>query len=911
MADAGTPIRPEESKTKYRKDYQPPEWLIDKVDLHFELDDSNTVVKSKLKVKKNHEGAERALWLDGDELTLKEVKVNGKVLGAGDFVESDKGLSIPGVKDGDVVEITNTINPSENTTLEGLYVSNGTFCTQCESEGFRRITYYPDRPDVMAPFTVSIEADKKRFPQIMSNGNPVESRDLPYGKHFAKWDDPFPKSPYLFALVGGDMDHIENEFTTMSGRKVKLGMYVDKGNKSRGVFALEALKRSMKWDEERYGREYELDVFNVVAVDDFNFGAMENTGLNIFNSSVALADPKTATDTNYFNVERVIAHEYFHNWSGNRVTLQDWFQLTLKEGFTVLRDQQYMADQCGGDVPRIDDVITMRTAQFTEDAGPMAHPIRPDSYESINNFYTGTVYKKGAEVLRMIETLIGREDFRKGSDLYFSRFEGKAVTCEDFIKSMEEASGKDLTQFRLWYSQAGTPDVSATGTYDAATKTYRLKLKQSIPDTPGQTNKKAMQIPVRMGLIGADGKDIPLTLDGEAKPGDTTRVIELKNGEQEFVFTGVESEPVPSLFRGWSAPVKLDMPLTDEQLRFRMKHDSDTFNRWDAGQELALREMKRLVADQQAGKALRMDASFSKAFGDALSDADMDDAFKAKMIGLPAHAYVSGTYDEVDVDALVAVRKYMRGQLAKDHKRALRGIVNARPVSVPFSTAPAAAGTRDLRNKALGYMMEDAGFRTTRQVYRQYRESSNMTDRLAAMALLADSNSRYRSRALDDFYREFKDDSLTINKWYGVQVGAISRDALSELKDLMKDDTFKWTNPNRIRAAIGGFAANPGKFHAADGSGYDFLADAVIKMDGINPHVSASLIGPLKMWKRFTPDRQKLMKKALEKIAAAPDLSANTAEVVSKSLALADKPKADAAPAAKKDDEPKAPPPAM
>ena len=871
-------------KEIFRQDYKPLAYSITHTDLHFDLGDDKTTVSSTLTVKRNGAHAE-PLVLAGERLGLKQIKVDGRVLTAADYTVDAESLTIPGLADNSTVEIVTEIDPKNNTSLEGLYQSGSTFCTQCEPHGFRKITYYLDRPDNLATFKTTIVADKARFPILLGNGNKVAESDLGNGRHSAVWVDPFPKPSYLFALVGANLAEISDTFTTMTGKQVRVAIFTEFGKEEQGKFGLEALKRSMKWDEDAYGREYDLDVFNIVAVSDFNFGAMENKSLNIFNSSVALAHPSTQTDGDFHSVERVIGHEYFHNWSGNRVTCRDWFQLSLKEGFTVLRDQEFSSAMGSPAVQRISDVKTLRAAQFTEDAGPMSHPIRPESYISMNNFYTSTVYKKGAEVVRMYRTIMGDSLFRKATDLYFTRHDGQAATCDDFLNCMAETSGRSFDQFKLWYSQAGTPEVEAEGKYDARTQTYRLTLRQTIPATPGQAKKQAMHIPVRMGLIGVDGKDIPLQLQGEAAAAGTTRVIELTNGEQEFVFTGVKSEPVPSLFRGFSAPVKLASRVDDKALLHQMSYDSDSFNRWDAGQTLASRVMLRMIEKYQKGQPLSVDRDLIDAFGKILKDPKLDNAMKAEALILPAFSSLAQQMKVIDPDAIDAVRKYVRQTIASRFRPEFDALYTGLAAKGAYQYTADEAGRRALRNLSLSYLAENPGAVDIQRAKAQYDAADNMTDRMAAMGALNDQHVPEREAALQDFYNRFKDDKLATDKWFSVQAYADRPDALQQVQKLMQHPDFTLKNPNRLSALVGAFAASPTKFHAKDGSGYKLVADTVIAVDGINAMSAARLVAPFRQWRRYDDARQAQMKAEMERILQTPKLSPNVYELLTKTLA--------------------------
>ncbi|GAB6039694.1 aminopeptidase N [Endothiovibrio diazotrophicus] len=873
-------------QTIHLKDYTPPPFLIEQVDLRFQLDETATKVHSTLVVRRNPAGQPVAhLRLDGQALRLLAVALDGHDLGPNDYRLDDESLTLLDVPDAFTLEVDTEINPKGNTALEGLYLSSGNFCTQCEAEGFRRITYYLDRPDAMARFTTRVEADKARYPLLLSNGNPVASGELENGRHFVTWEDPFPKPCYLFALVAGDLALHEDTFTTMSGREVALRLYVEHRNIDQCAHAMRSLKRAMKWDEETFGREYDLDIYMIVAVSDFNMGAMENKGLNVFNAKYVLARPETATDHEYQWIEGVIGHEYFHNWSGNRVTCRDWFQLSLKEGFTVFRDQEFSADMGSRAVKRIQDVRDLRARQFPEDGGPMAHPVRPESYIEINNFYTATVYEKGAEVVRMLHTLLGGEAFRKGSDLYFERHDGQAVTVEDFVAAMERASGRDLASFRRWYSQAGTPVVSAERHYDAAAQRFTLTLRQHTPPTPGQPEKGPLVIPLAMGLIGADdGRPLPLQLEGEAAPVGDHRVLEFSAAEQTFTFVGVTQAPIPSLLRGFSAPVKLEAGYSDPELAFLMAFDGDEFNRWEAGQQLAAKVILGLVADHQAGRSLGLDETLSTAFGELLADREVDPALLAEALALPDEGYLAELMTVVDPDALFAARQHLRRTLAAAHRERLTALYRELSGDA-FSIEGEAMGRRALKNVALGYLGELADEETVALCAAQFRRADNMTDSMAALRALSHLDRPEREVALAAFYERWQEDPLVLDKWFSLQAVSRLPGTLDEVKRLMGHPAFSIRNPNKVRSLIGAFcAANPVRFHAAAGEGYRFLADRVIELNALNPQVAARLLTPLTRWRRFDAARQGKMRDELMRIRDSGGLAKDVYEVVSKSL---------------------------
>jgi len=887
-------MRTEQPKMIYLKDYQAPEYLIDETHLTFELFDDHTLVHAQLVMRRNPERGPGLppLVLDGQQLELLSVKLADVDLASGDYVLTPDNLTVQPATETFTLDTSVKIHPETNTALEGLYKSSGMFCTQCEAEGFRKITYYLDRPDVMSSFTTTVIADKQDFPILLSNGNPVDAGPSEDGRHWITWEDPFKKPAYLFALVAGDLWCIEDTFTTMTERKVTLRIYVEQENIDKCQHAMDSLKKSMRWDEEVYGREYDLDIFMIVAVNDFNMGAMENKGLNIFNSSAVLARAETATDAAHQRVEAIVAHEYFHNWSGNRVTCRDWFQLSLKEGFTVFRDSGFSADMNSATVKRIQDVAYLRTHQFAEDAGPMAHAVRPDSFIEISNFYTLTVYEKGSEVVGMIHTLLGADGFRKGSDLYFERHDGQAVTCDDFVKAMEDANGIDLTQFKRWYSQAGTPRLSVTDAYDAAAKTYSLTFRQSAPTTPGQPGeeKKPFVIPVSMGLLDPQGREIALRLQGESSASGTSRVISVTEAEQTFTFVDIAEQPLPSLLRGFSAPVKLSFPYNRDQLMFLMQHDSDGFNRWDAGQQLSVQVLQELIAQHQKGEALVLDQRLITALGTVLADESLDQAMVAEMLSLPGEAYLTEISEVADVDAIHAAREFTRQQLANSLSDALWTRYQANR-ELSKNTAYVAESEhfarRALQNIALSYLMLSGKPEVLTAAIDQFDTADNMTERLTALAVLVNSPFEdEKAKALAVFAENFKDNALVMDQWFSVQAASTLPGGLGRVKTLMQHPAFTMKNPNKVRALIGAFAGqNLINFHAADGSGYRFLADLVIELNGFNPQIASRQLAPLTRWRKYDDKRQGLMKAELERILASGPLSPDVYEVVSKSLA--------------------------
>ena len=868
-------------KVKHLKDYKKPDYKIESVHLDFDLDEENTQVASTLKVKSDYDvstGEVRPLHLDGDELTLTGIAIDGRALKPEEYVVDDKGLTILNPPAEFELSIGTEIHPKANTKLEGLYVSNGMFCTQCEPEGFRRITYYPDHPDVMSVFTTTLRADKEKLPCLLSNGNLIKEEKMDDGRTAVTWNDPFPKPSYLFALVGGDLDYINDKFVTMSGREVTLGVYANKGQKDKLDYTMDSIKRSMAWDEKAFGREYDLDLFNLVAVSDFNQGAMENKGLNIFNSAYVIADAHTATDHDYAGIEGVVGHEYFHNWSGDRVTVRDWFNLSLKEGLTVYRDQEFSRDMRSRSVNRIENVSSLRAGQFAEDAGPTAHAVRPESYVEINNFYTSTIYNKGAEIVRMYEKMLGKEKFREANDLHFTRNDGKAVTIDDYAKCMEDVSGMDLTQFKRWYSQAGTPSVFAEGEYDERAQTYTLKLRQATKPTPGQDTKLPFVIPMEMGLLGADGKDMPLQLAGEKEPQGTSRVMILDKDEATLTFVNVKEKPVLSANRDFTAPINFHMDYTDAERAHLMAHDSDLFNRWDAAQQYGVKKMLSMVKDIQDGKEPKADDGYLNALGSYLKDPSLDKAFVAKALELPSEKYIADQMDVVDVDAIAKARKAVSKAFVERFEGDLTRVYDALDVEKPFKPVAKDAGERALKNTALGYLASTEKPEHIARVTKQYEKANNMTDRFAAMSIAA--GSKAGKEVVEDFYNRFKDEELVVNKWLGV----VAAESLDGAKKAVAHESFAITNPNKVRSVMRKFSANQTAFHAKDGSGYEFVADMAVKLDGLNPLVAADTVKPLTSWRKFDPERQGMMKAALEKVLAKPDLSKNVYEVVSKSL---------------------------
>ncbi len=876
-------------KTIYLKEYTQPPFVIDRVKLHFELGEEQTVVTTTMTMRRDG-GGDGALRLDGRHLQLLLVKLDGRVLMAKQYEVDEESLTIPMVPDSFVLEIQTLIKPQENTSLDGLYKSSGNFCTQCEAQGFRKITYYLDRPDVMTLFTTTIVADKAKYPVLLSNGNLVAQSELGDGRHSATWQDPFKKPCYLFALVAGQLEFVEDSFTTMSGRQVALRIYVERHNLDKCDHAMQSLKRAMRWDEQVYGREYDLDIYMIVAVDDFNMGAMENKGLNVFNSKYVLARPDTATDADFIGIESVIAHEYFHNWSGNRVTCRDWFQLSLKEGFTVFRDQEFTSDLFSRAVKRIDDVNRLRSYQFAEDGGPMSHPVRPESYVEINNFYTLTVYEKGAEVVRMISHLVGAAGFRKGSDLYFERHDGQAVTTEDFVQAMEDANGIDLTQFKRWYGQSGTPRLDCSSAYDAAAQRLTLTIRQSCPPTPGQATKLPFHIPVEIGLLAPDGADCPLQLAGEAAAMGTSRVLECKDEVQSFQFINIAHPPVPSLLRQFSAPVKLNYPYSSEELAFLMAHDSDPFNRWNANQQLALLLLHGLIEQKINGGTFDLQALgngyslYSEAFGQILAEQGGDLNLKAMAMALPTENYIAETLAVVDPIAIHEARWLLRGALSRDHEALLCENYENHLEQGRYNVKPESVGRRAVKNTALGLLASHDGSGIIELCYSQFNSADNMTDVMMALRCLTDIQCDERQQALAQFYDKWQGEPLIVDKWLALQAMSRLPTTLADIKTLMNHPAFNIKNPNKVRALISSFVnGNAYRFHSAEG--YTFLADQIVILDRLNPQVAARLAAPLIQWRRYDEARQLLMCAELKRILALPTLSSDVREVVSKGLA--------------------------
>jgi aminopeptidase N len=884
-----------------REDYTPPPFWIDRIELTFDLDPAKTRVLNKMVLRRNPDVPAQPLRLDGEDLNLARVVLNG---GGCSFKMDGDALVLGSLPEGPEpfeLEIFTTCSPEKNTQLSGLYLSQGDFFTQCEAEGFRRITYFLDRPDVMASYTVTLRADKDRYPVLLSNGNLVERGELPDNRHFAKWVDPHRKPSYLFALVAGRLISREQRIVTRAGKEHLLQVYVRPGDLDKTEHAMNSLMASVAWDEARFNLPLDLERFMIVATSDFNMGAMENKGLNIFNTKYVLANSATATDTDFANIESVVGHEYFHNWTGNRITCRDWFQLSLKEGLTVFRDQEFSMDLCADPsaraVKRIEDVRVLRTMQFPEDAGPMAHPVRPDQYVEINNFYTVTVYEKGAEVVRMMQTLVGRDGFRKGMDLYFQRHDGQAVTCDDFVQAIADANpdsdlARHLPQFKHWYSQSGTPRLQASGRYDAAERRYTLTMSQSCPATPGQSEKQPFVIPVALGLIDAQGQDLALRLQGETQATGGTRLLVLTQASDSFVFEDIDAEPVPSLLRGFSAPVIVENGLTDDQLLHLLAHDSDAFNRWEAGQQLALRRAVQAVRANGPVGPEPLDAAFIEAMRAVLRHPMLDAALKELVLTLPAETYIAEQLDVVDPQRIHAVRETMREQLAEALQADWAWAFEQHKDNGAYRPDPLSSGRRALAGMALTMLCiaarETGDTVWPGKAYQRFKDAGNMTDRFNALSALVVSGQPLAQEALARFHAMFKDEALVIDKWFALQAGAPDRggNVLPAVRQLMNHPDFNLKNPNRARSVIFSFcSANPAGFHRSDAAGYVFWSERVLELDAINPQVAARLARALDRWKKLAEPYRSAAREAIARVAAKSDLSADVREVVTRALA--------------------------
>ena len=877
--------------TKRRADYRPPAFVVDELALEFDLDPDATTVTATFGFRRNPSAARidgRApLVLDGEHQQRVRITLDGAPVTDDRLVITTSQVTLRDAPDAGTLSVRSVIAPSRNVALEGLYVSSGVFCTQCEPEGFRRITCFPDRPDVLARYDVTLRADRARYPQLLSNGNLVESGRLDDGRHYARWRDPFPKPTYLFALVAGDLAVLDDTFVTASGRRITLRIFATHANIGRCRHAMESLKRAMRWDELAYGREYDLDTFMIFCADDFNLGAMENKGLNIFNSRLLLADPATATDDDFRAVESVIAHEYFHNWTGNRVTCRDWFQLSLKEGLTVFRDQEFSSDQGSRAVERIAAVEYVRREQFAEDAGPMAHPVRPDEYEEINNFYTATVYEKGAELIRMQHALLGSDRFRDGMDLYFMRHDGQAVTCDDFVRSMQDASGVDLAQFRHWYSQAGTPILTVRGSYDAPAQTYALDVEQTLPSPTGSRRRPPLHVPLAVGLVGPDGADMPLRLAGEAPSAATTRVVELTATSQRFEFVDVAKTPVPSLLRGFSAPVRVVFDYDDESLALLASHDSDAVNRWDAMQRLYVNAILGLARAHRDGAPLALPPVLTRAVGHLLSDRTSDPSLLALALALPDTAYVAALEQRIDPDAIVAAVVHVERALAVSLRDEFVAAYRHFRPREAYAWKRTQTGSRSMSNRCLRYVcaLDDEVADTL--VTEQFDSSDNMTDSIGALEALRDVGSSARDTLFSRFEARWSDEPLVLDKWFELQARSTRADTLAVVRALLAHPRFNLRNPNRVRSLVGAFTLrNFARFHAGNGEGYAFAADQVRALDPINPQLAAAVAGAFNLWRRFDEPRRAQMLQNLERIARGRALSPDVAEVVTRTLAI-------------------------
>jgi aminopeptidase N len=881
-------MKPEAPRPVHLKDYRPPAYLIDTVDLDIALHATRTRVRARLHVRPNPAASAKPgpLVLDGEGLELEQVRIAGEILPPGAYQVEPGSLTLRQVPaDAFKLELITYCNPEANKALQGLYLSRGVYCTQCEAQGFRRITYFLDRPDVLATFTTRIEADRSEAPVLLGNGNLIERGIRDGGRqHFAVWHDPFPKPCYLFALVGGNLASVTSTFTTMSGRNVDLGIYVEPGKEDRCGWALDALKRSMRWDEERFGREYDLDVFNIVAVSDFNMGAMENKGLNIFNDRLVLASPQTATDGNFADIERVIAHEYFHNWTGNRITCRDWFQLCLKEGLTVYRDQEFTADERSRTVQRIQDVRKLKARQFPEDAGPLAHPVRPESYIEINNFYTATVYEKGAELVRMIATIVGPENFRRGMDLYFEGHDGEAATVEQFVTCFEAVSGHDLKQFMTWYSQAGTPELVCTLKYDAKAKSAELAVEQVLPATPGEARKKPLHIPLRLGLIGGNGQDLPLKLASGKELADG--IVHLRKRAEKFRFVDVSSRPVPSLLRGFSAPVNLTQARSDADLEFQMANDSDLFQRWQAAQDYTTRTIVAAVKALRRGERPRRAAALATALSSTLRDEDLEPAYRAQMLALPSEADIARIIArDVDPAAIHRARRAIRRDIGTALADQLLDTYRTHAPRGDYSPDAKSAGRRSIRNAALALLVARGKPEDVKLATQHFHTAANATDEIAGLAILSELRTPERQAGLDRFYERWHEDHLVIDHWFAMQAVSTLPTTLSTVHKLASHRLFSLRNPNKVWALIGAFAgSNPLNFNRPDGKGYEFVANKVLEIDAFNPQVAARLLGAFRSWKALESGRRKLARQTLQNVKKSRDLSRDTYEIVSKML---------------------------
>ncbi|WP_347357542.1 aminopeptidase N [Bdellovibrio sp.] len=866
----------------YLKDYKAPAFTVDSVNLDFNLNEDFCRVVAKSQLRRTEAGA--ALHLNGEDLKLISIKINDKALTADQYQITAEELIVPSVPDSFTLEIETELQPQNNTSLEGLYKSNGIFCTQCEAQGFRKITFFFDRPDVMTSYSVTIEADKLKYPVLLSNGDRIKIEDLGNGRHKAFWKDPHKKPCYLFALVAGDLGVIRDTFITMNGRKVNLEVYAAHGKQERCWHAMDSLKKSMKWDEEVFGLEYDLNDYMIVAIDDFNAGAMENKGLNIFNSRLVLADSNSATDVDFHSIESVVAHEYFHNWTGNRVTLRDWFQLSLKEGLTVFRDQEFSADMTDRGVQRIEDVDALRAGQFAEDAGPNAHPVRPESCMAVDNFFTMTIYEKGSEVIRMMQKIVGRKGFRKGMDEYFLRHDGQAVTTEDFASAIATPNGKDFTQFRRWYHQAGTPIVAIQESYDAAKGELNVTLEQSCPATPGQPQKEPFHIPLMMGLLDKSGSDLKLDCDKITVNSDGKNLIELKEQKEVYTFKGLKDRPVLSVLREFSAPINLKWAASEEDLYFLMEKDTDSFNRREMAQKISLRLLHKLIAQARAKQALTVEPRFVKAISAIIADESMDPSFKAKMLQLPSYAVLAQEEAVLDAEAFYQARTALRQAIAKENRGALLNIYRKFHNVEPKSRDTKVFGHRSLKNQALAYLAELHDPEIMEVVNKQYWEAQNMTDRMTAMMILADSESAHREKALQNFYEDWKNDSVVLNKWFTAQATTNRKQVLEDVKALTKHPAFNITNPNNVYSLLRAFGANLVRFNDPNTNAYEFYADKILEIDTKNPQVAARLCAAFNFVQKLEPAMKEKALTQIKRMVAVESLSKNSRELLQSAL---------------------------
>ncbi|HET9751077.1 MAG TPA: aminopeptidase N [Casimicrobiaceae bacterium] len=874
-------------KAKRRVDYRAPAFLVDDIALELDLDPDATDVAATFAFRRNPaalaDDRDAPLVLDGEHQTNVRVTLDGVPLAPDRYDLAASTLTLRDAPERGTLVVHTRIAPAMNAALEGLYVSSGVFCTQCEPEGFRRIAYFFDRPDVLARYRVTLRADRARYPVLLSNGNRVDAGLLSDGRHFATWHDPFPKPTYLFAVVAGDLASLEDTFVTRSGRRVALRIYASAANIDRCGYALASLAKAMRWDEERFGREYDLDTFMIFCADDFNLGAMENKGLNIFNSRLVLADPAIATDADYNAIEGVIGHEYFHNWTGNRVTCRDWFQLSLKEGLTVFRDQEFSSDLGSRAVERIAAVEYLRREQFAEDAGPMAHPVRPDEYEEINNFYTATVYEKGAEVIRMQHELLGADRFRRAMDLYFDRHDGQAVTCDDFVQAMQDGSGVDLAQFRGWYAQAGTPRVRVHGRYDQAARRYVLDVTQSVGAHPRRASP--LHVPMRIGLLAHDGSDLPIRLTGEHAAGRTTRTLEITQKTQRFEFVDVAERPVPSLFRGFSAPVQVEFDYSDDDLALLAQYDSDPVNRWDAAQRVFTDAILRLAALHRDGSALALPRLLDRIVATLVADERSDPALIALALTLPDPSYVASLEATIEPAGITTASIFVERELGRRHRAAFEAAYARNRPREPYEPTPAQAAARRLSNLCLRYlgMIDDAQSQTL--VVEQYERADNMTDTIGALVALRDSTSSARDTLYRSFEAKWRDEPLVLDKWFALQAKSLRDDTLGTVRALLAHPRFNARNPNRVRSLVGSFAlGNFARFNAEDGAGYAFATEQVRALDATNPQLASTIAGAFNLWKRYAEPRRGLMRRALSRIAKTPNLSPDVSEVVERTL---------------------------